>query len=488
MNALIGYSGFVGGNLIEHMLEYTEFYNSSNINEMKNKEYDIIYCTGVYAEKWRVNKYPEDDILNINKLKDVLKTVKCKKFILISTIDILDSSYSQYEIQLDIIDNKYAEHNYGRHRKSMEEWSQTIFKNHCYIFRLPALFGKGLKKNALYDLINNNNIHLLRSHWSFQWYNIEWLFNDINKYVSKDIQIVNLVTTPIKLGTIQKLFFPDKVISDISDNIVDYKIQSLYYNRSIEDVLVSMKEYINYKLNKNIIISELGWPNKYDNVMYKFLNINNITNIEAVPSRNNWNLENYNNIYSIQSLLYNNNLNIFRDQQLFLDVLHSLVEKAASKNTKVLIFGSPKNRIWNGEEYMDLFRKIGDIVKEHDITFCIENNSKYYGCNWMTTFKDTYNFVKKLNHPNVKINLDIGNLFMENEILDNIIDIRYIEHVQLSFPNLGYWNTDYEEKIITELRKIYGNGYNNYLSLEIKYDNKFIFSDINKFIQLVNQL
>jgi hypothetical protein len=488
MDALIGYTGFVGGNLIEYMSETTDFYNSLNIDEMRNKNYNVIYCAGLYAEKWRVNKFPEDDISNINKLKDVLATVQCKRFILISTIDVLDTSYCQYEIEFDIIYNKYAEHSYGRHRKSMEEWCETVFKDHCYIFRLPALFGKGLKKNSLYDLIHNNNIHLLRSHWNFQWYNIEWLFNDINIYVSKNIKIVNLVTSPIKLGTIQKLLFPDKAITDISDNIVEYNVKSLYYNRSIEDIIISMKEYIDYKLDKKIVISELGWPYKYDNVMYKFLNINNIKDVEAVPSRNDWNLDSYNNIYSIQSLLYNLNLNIFNEQELFLDVLHNLVKKAVCKNTKVLIFGSPKNRVWNGEEYMNLFRKVGDIVKEYNIIFCIENNSKHYGCNWMTTFNDTYNFVKELNHPNIKINLDIGNLLMENETLDTILDTRYIEHVQLSFPNLGYWNIDYEEKIINELRKIYKNGYNKYLSLEIKYNNKFIFSDVNRFIKLVNLL
>jgi hypothetical protein len=106
------------------------------------------------------------------------------------------------------------------------------------------LFGKGLKNNALYDLINDNNVKLLGSHWEFQWYNIEWLYNDIQKYTSKNIKLVNLVTPPIKLSTIQTFFFPTKILSDDILTVVKCKIKSFHASHSIEDVLVDMQKFI----------------------------------------------------------------------------------------------------------------------------------------------------------------------------------------------------------------------------------------------------
>jgi hypothetical protein len=71
----------------------------------------------------------------------------------------------------------------------------------------------------------------------------------------------------------------------------------------------------------------------------------------------------------------------------------------------------------------------------------------------MTTFAETYEFVKTLNHPNIKLNIDTGNLIMENETLPSIFDISLIGHVQISFPFLSNWDSKYESCIKTEIKK-----------------------------------
>ena len=107
----------------------------------------------------------------------------------------------------------------------------------------------------------------------------------------------------------------------------------------------------------------------------------------------------------------------------------------------------------------------------------------------MNTFKESYDFVKNINHPNIKVNLDIGNLIMENEIIDYDIDISYIGHIQISFPYLGKWDDKYNDYIKDTIMRIKKYNYSKKISLEIKECNDYLpYLDISKFIDLMNQL
>ena len=144
--ALIGYTGFVGGNLVRQM-DFDDLYNSKNISQIQNKSYDIIICAGVRAEKYLANKYPEQDLSQIQSLIDFLDTVNCAHFVLISTIDVYnDPAGVDEDTQID----ESTLHAYGKNRLHMEKWAAQKFQKHT-IIRLPALFGKGLKKNFIYD-------------------------------------------------------------------------------------------------------------------------------------------------------------------------------------------------------------------------------------------------------------------------------------------------------------------------------------------------
>jgi hypothetical protein len=489
MNALIGHTGFIGSNLIEHLDEKTtKYYNSKNIEEIKNENFDTVYCCGLYAEKWKINQNPIDDLSSIKNLQNLLKTISCKTFILISTVDIFNCDIIQNEDDLAIRINSYAQHSYGKHRFEMEQFCKTQFSN-TYIFRLPALFGKGLKKNALFDMLNNNNVHLLCSHWKFQWYNVSWLYEDMMYFINKNIREVNFVLESISLKLIQTLFLPNVKLNNDYDKKVNYKLISKYFKqkRNLDELLISMKEFIeNYKKNTNLLVSELAWPKEYDFLMETFLRLNNIDDLEAVPSKRNYDLSSYKSIYSMQSLLYNNNINIFKQQEEFINIINSILEK--NSDVKVLIFGSPKNRTYNNEECITMFKIIADLCSNKNVVFCIEHNSSKYDCNWMTTFKDVYEFVKTINHPNIKVNLDIGNLIMEDEILEESFDIDYIGHIQLSFPYLSYYDDKYNNFILQILKRIKSMNYQKKISLEMKYSNKLPFKQINSFIELMNQV
>jgi hypothetical protein len=491
MNALIGYTGFVGSNLLYNFSDNIELYRSTNINDICNKSFDTIYCSGLSATKWYINKNPEEDIHSINKLIECLRTVKCNKIVVLSTVDVLDCSIEQNELTPP--DNViYAKHPYGKHHRYFEEWIIDNFKDY-YIFRLPALFGDGLKKNALYDLIHNNNIHTLRKHWNFQWYNLKKLYNDIQYHIKNNNRLVHLLSEQILLDDIIKELFPTINISDASDILVDYKLSSIYPITNKTNIINDMREFIKIYNNANMLcISELGWDIDNNYIYSNYLKGININNIELVPSKYNWDYnkckEYYNglNIYSIQSLLYGIDIQIFKEQKKFIEHISKVVDFASNVGAKILVFGSPKQRLLSGESYIDMFRKIGDICKEKDIIFCIEHNSAKYGCNWGTTLYEVYSIVKNIDHPNIKINLDTGNMIMENEYIPNNLDISLIGHIQISFPYLEGWNNKYLDYINTIFNNI--KEYSKKISLEIKYDNLHIFRDIIQFKEYIATL
>ena len=67
MNALIGYTGFIGSNL-KNQYDFKDLYNSKNIYDIEGKSYDLIVCSGAYSRKWYANKYSEEDLKQIKLL------------------------------------------------------------------------------------------------------------------------------------------------------------------------------------------------------------------------------------------------------------------------------------------------------------------------------------------------------------------------------------------------------------------------------------
>lgn len=149
MDALIGYTGFVGNHLArQHNFEAQ--FNTKNITEIANYNYNIVVCAAAPGSMFDANKFPDSDRDKINTLIDTLSKVQTQKFILISSIAVFDAFDGQYKEDSRAFQKTLA---YGRHRRELEVFCQEKFDN-CLIVRLPALFGQGLKKNFLFDLLN----------------------------------------------------------------------------------------------------------------------------------------------------------------------------------------------------------------------------------------------------------------------------------------------------------------------------------------------
>lgn len=147
--ALIGFTGFVGANLLAQA-KFDSLFNSKNVARIAGASFGTVVCAAAPATMWAANKDPDADLRNIRVLVDALSDVKAERFVLISTIAVLadaaaglDENSAQFETQKA----------YGRNRRQLEVAVAAQFPR-CHIVRLPALFGLGLKKNFLFDILN----------------------------------------------------------------------------------------------------------------------------------------------------------------------------------------------------------------------------------------------------------------------------------------------------------------------------------------------
>ena len=163
-NALIGFSGFVGSTLLKQA-HFSALFRSTNIHEIENREFDVVVCAGAPAQKWIANRDPADDRKKIESLINHLRAIKCKTFILISTVDVFKEPIGVDESTL--VDESGL-HAYGLHRRLLEKFVEQYFPSHL-IVRLPGLVGPGLRKNVIFDFLNNNNLHAIESRGVFQF-------------------------------------------------------------------------------------------------------------------------------------------------------------------------------------------------------------------------------------------------------------------------------------------------------------------------------
>lgn len=199
--ALIGYTGFVGGNIAsqEH---FDDKYNSHNIDDIIGKEYDIVVSAANRAEMWRINQNPEEDLKEIDQFIDRIKKVAIGKLVLISTVGVYtnpNGANEDTEIEIDGL-SPYGSNRYYLERFCRENFDTTIL-------RLPGLFGEGLKKNVIYDLLHNNDVDKIHKDSVYQYYNLERISNDIKTAVDNKLKLVNLATPPVSTAEVARHAF-----------------------------------------------------------------------------------------------------------------------------------------------------------------------------------------------------------------------------------------------------------------------------------------
>jgi hypothetical protein len=222
-NALIGYSGFVGTTLLKQT-NFEKLYRSHNIDEIKNKSFNIVVCAGAPAQKWIANGNPEADRQNIARLIEFLQTIKCERFILVSTVDVFGNPNSVDE---ETVIDETGLHPYGLHRRELEKFVEQKFSNHL-IVRLPGLVGPGLRKNIIFDFLNDNNVSGIESRNIFQFYPMVNLWFDVQVALKSGLRLVHFASEPVSVADVALHGFGRIFTNELSVQPVTYDMRTLH--------------------------------------------------------------------------------------------------------------------------------------------------------------------------------------------------------------------------------------------------------------------
>ena len=276
MNALVGYTGFVGSNIYASG-QFDAVYNSKNIEEAYGTNPDLLIYAGLRAEKYLANNAPEKDMELIIQAEENINKINPKKLVLISTIDV-------FKIPKDVDENSQIDtvdlHAYGYNRYQLELWVRENYPD-ALIIRLPGLFGKNIKKNFIYDYINVipfmlkkdkfeelstkepdlNNYYTLQdngfykvqvededkenlkekfrklgfsalnftdSRSVYQFYNLERLWGDIQIALNAEIKMWHPATEPVSSAEIYKYLTGNDFVNELGGVPAYYDYKTVY--------------------------------------------------------------------------------------------------------------------------------------------------------------------------------------------------------------------------------------------------------------------
>ncbi len=243
----------------------------------------------------------------------------------------------------------------------------------------------------------------------------------------------------------------------------------------------------------NYSISNIAWDKEYDGEIYAFLKQQGIQGLEIAPTRL---FENpYDNLelaheYSImlknkygltvssmQSIWYGVTRSIFgsrEDRQYLIDYTKKAILFAKSMGIKNLVFGSPKNRNMpegDTDKYFEtakaFFKELGNFAYENSTVLAIEPNPVIYNTNFLNYTKDACEFVKEIDSPGLKVNIDMGTMIYNKENPHLVKTYKnVINHIHISQPGLEYIKKCGE---YTTLKKVLGKiDYDGFISIEMK--------------------
>ena len=222
-DALIGYTGFVGTILLKQRA-FEQRFRSANINDIDGRRFDLVVCAAAPAQKWIANRDPDADRQKIDGLIAHLKTVQCKTFVLISTVDVFKTPVGVNE---DTPVDEAGLHPYGLHRRMLEQFVEAHFANHL-IVRLPGLVGPGLRKNVIFDFLNGNNLHAIESRSVFQFYPMVNLWFDIQTALEAGLKLVHLTAEPVSVAELSATGFGKTFDQTLANPPASYDLQSQY--------------------------------------------------------------------------------------------------------------------------------------------------------------------------------------------------------------------------------------------------------------------
>lgn len=222
MIGIVGSTGVIG-RYLKTVVPYTHLFNSSNVNDIINYEFDTVYISAPSSNRLKANTNPDNDLENIKNLFNSIKDTSIGSVILISTVDTLLRKHLPY----------------GKNRCMLEKLISDNFNTH--IVRLSSIVHSSITKNPLFDLKHQQYLHNINLNMEIQWYDLNNLSKDISHVVEKNLKEYNLVSEPISNREIVDRFFPKLKLS--SSTVINQSVSPYCYTK--EEIFSAMEQYLN---------------------------------------------------------------------------------------------------------------------------------------------------------------------------------------------------------------------------------------------------
>lgn len=274
---LVGSTGFVGGNLLS-VHRFCGQCHSTDISEYFGSAPELCVYAGIPSAMFLANKNAEADLDIMRQALNNIRKIAAKKTVLISTIAVYADSRGKTENDAELTPELAP---YGYNRLLLEQWVRTEHPD-ALIVRLPALYGKGLKKNFLFDLhtvtpamlspakyeelsaisplvqhgytldsasgfykLNGavdsqelkawysqqtfNALSFTDSRSVYQFYNLNRLWVDIKKALEADIRCFNLTPPPVSAAEVYSEIKGGKEwINELNGKPFDYDLRTMH--------------------------------------------------------------------------------------------------------------------------------------------------------------------------------------------------------------------------------------------------------------------
>ncbi|WP_374009006.1 hypothetical protein [Leifsonia sp. LS-T14] len=253
-DALVGATGFVGGNLMRSHA-FTDAFSSANIADMEGRDYDLVVFSAARAEKWRINQDPEADLVHIRELERILTTFRTRRLVLVSTVDVYGHPVGVDELTPV---PEPGLHPYGAHRLELEEFARGRFDD-VLVARLPGLFGPGIKKNVIYDLLHDNGLDRVDRRGSFQYYDLTRLWDDLQVALQHRLTLLNLATEPVTTEVVARECFGVEFANELPSSPPGrYDMRTIHagafgrtgpYLYSADEILAALREFVSSERN-----------------------------------------------------------------------------------------------------------------------------------------------------------------------------------------------------------------------------------------------
>ena len=272
---LVGSTGFVGGNLLA-AYPFDAAYHSTDVQNGFGRDNGLVVYAGVPAAMYLANADPAADLAVMAAARENLRRLAPKKVVLISSICVFADSRGKTEADEPTPEGLAP---YGANRLQLERWVREDWPD-ALIVRLPALYGKGLKKNFLYDLhtitpallrpdkyrqlaaeselvrigyedagngfyklsgkadpaalrawfaaASFNALAFTDSRSVYQFYDLARLWRDIQTALDADLRVLHLATPPLSAARVYEAFTGKTFTNHLPGAPFDYDLRTRY--------------------------------------------------------------------------------------------------------------------------------------------------------------------------------------------------------------------------------------------------------------------